>query len=53
MSGIYDTDTDMEKDSKFLTWIGKRKYRVIDLARYAQEREWAIDDAIEILIIKE
>lgn len=53
MANIYNGDTDFERDIKFDTWINRRKYRIITAGRYVQEREWAIDDGIEVLIIKE
>lgn len=53
MANIYHGDTDFERDIKFDTWINRRKYRIITGDRYVQEREWAIDDGIEVLIIKE
>lgn len=53
MSGIYNTDTDIEKDSKFSSWIGRRKYRVALQGDVAQAREKAIADGVEIFIIKE
>ena len=53
MANIYNGDTDCERDIKFDTWINRRKYRIITGDRYVQEREWAIDDGIEVLIIKE
>lgn len=53
MANIYNTDGDFERDIKFDAWINRRKYRIITADRYAQERDWAIDDGIEVLIIKE
>lgn len=53
MANIYTTDSDIERDLKFDTWIDRRKYRIVTADRYGQEREWAIDDGIEVLIIKE
>ena len=53
MSNIYHTDGELERDIKFDSWINRRKYRIITADRYAQERDWAIDDGIEVLIIKE
>jgi hypothetical protein len=53
LAGIYEGDSPMERDLKFSYWIKGRKYRIVASVRYAQEREWAIDDAVEILIIKE
>jgi hypothetical protein len=53
MADVYHDDSEIERDLKFDTWINRRKYRIITADRYAQEREWAIDDGIEVLIIKE
>jgi hypothetical protein len=53
MANIYTTDSDIERDFKFDAWIDRRKYRIITAREYAQERDWAIDDGIEVLIIKE
>jgi hypothetical protein len=53
MANIYTTDSDIERDFKFDSWIDRRKYRIITARDYAQERDWAINDGIEVLIIKE
>ena len=53
LANIYHTDGELEKDIKFDTWINRRKYRIITADRYAQERNWALADGIEVLIIKE
>lgn len=54
-AGIYDSDSEFEKDCKFLDWIGTRKHRCIEfnVASYSAELEKAAADGIEILIIKE
>jgi len=53
LAGIYDSDPPLESDMKFSYWIKGRKYRMVSSGRYAQERARAIDDAIEVLIIKD
>ena len=53
LAGIDVNDSALERDIKFDAWINRRKYRVVTVETYAQERDWAIDDGIEILIIKE
>jgi hypothetical protein len=53
LANIYATDGDLERDIKFDSWVDRRKYRIVTHKNYAQEREWAIDDGIEVLIIKE
>jgi len=53
MANIYQDDGDLERDFKFDAWIDRRKYRIVTVTQYFQEREWAITDGIEVLIIKE
>jgi hypothetical protein len=53
MANIYHDDGELERDFKFDAWVNRRKYRIITVRQYAQEREWAIDDGIEVLIIQE
>jgi hypothetical protein len=53
MANIYHNDGDLERDFKFDVWINHRKYRIVTVMQYFQEREWAIADGIEVLIIKE
>jgi predicted type IV restriction endonuclease len=53
MANIYSSDSDIERDFKFDTWINRRKYLIITARDYAQKRVYAIDDGIEVLIIKE
>ena len=53
MANIYTTDRDIERDLKFDTWIDRRKYRIITVRDYAREYEYAVNDGIEVLIIKE
>lgn len=53
MANIYQDDGDLERDFKFDAWIDRRKYRIVTVTQYFQEREWAIADGIEVLIIKE
>ena len=55
MAGVYDDDNDFVRDSKLMTWIGRRKHRCIqfDVMTYSAELEKAAADGIEVLIIKE
>jgi hypothetical protein len=53
MANIYQDDGDLERDFKFDAWINRRKYRIITVKQYLQERDWTISDDIEVLIIKE
>lgn len=53
IANIYQDDGDLERDFKFDAWINRRKYRIVTITQYFQEREWAIADGIEVLIIKE
>jgi len=54
-AGVYDSDSDFEKDCKLFAWIGRRKHRCIEFnaVSYSAELEQAVADGIEILIIKE
>lgn len=53
MANIYQDDSGLERDFKFDAWINRRKYRIITIKQYLQERNWAVSDDIEVLIIKE
>ena len=54
LSGVYDDDSDLVKDMKLRAWIDNRKYRVLSSSDdVEQTRLQAIDDAVEILIIKD
>ena len=55
LAGVYDSDSDFERDCKLGAWIGKRKHRclVFDVVTYSAELERAAADGIEVLIIKE
>jgi hypothetical protein len=53
IAGINHDDNELTLDIKFDTWVSRRKYRIITTGNYAQERNCAINDGIEILIIKE
>lgn len=55
LSGVYDTDSDFEKDCKLSAWIGRRKYRCIEynVVTHPEESDQARVDGIEVLIIKE
>ena len=55
LAGVYDSDSDFEKDCKLFAWIGKRKHRCIEFnaVSYSAQLEKAAADGIEILIIKE
>ena len=55
LAGVYESDSDFERDCKLSTWIGKRKHRCIkfDVVTYSAELERAAADGIEVLIIKE
>jgi hypothetical protein len=54
-AGVYDSDSDFERDCKLIGWIGNRKHRCIqfDEVIYSAELERAVADGIEVLIIKE
>jgi hypothetical protein len=54
-AGVYNADSDFERDSKLFSWLGRRKHRciVFDPATYSAELERAAADGIEVLIIKE
>lgn len=55
MSGVYDSDSELERDFKLMHWIGRRKHRCIQFnaVSYSAELEQAAADGIEVLIIKE
>lgn len=53
MSGIDTTDDAFLQEIKMQAWLGERKYRVIQALALDSQREKAIQDGIEILIIKE
>jgi len=53
LAGIYDQDSDLERDLKFECWINQRKYKIIAVDRYVQEREHCRENGVEVLIIKE
>ena len=55
LAGVYDSDSDFERDCKLGSWIGRRKHRclVFDIVTYSAELERAAADGIEVLIIKE
>ena len=53
LADMYEQDTDLERDLKFEHWIKKCKYRIISAEHLVQEREYAMNDNIEVLIIKE
>ena len=50
MAGIFDSDSELERDLKFSSWIDRRKYAIItvDQSQSGLER-----DGIEVLIIKD
>lgn len=50
LAGVYQGDSDMEADIKFMDWIKARKYRIVNAANYDRERQQAHDDGIEVLI---
>ena len=54
LSGVYDDDSDLVKDMKLRAWLGNRTSRAVDQSGDLEEaREQAINDAVEVLIIKE
>lgn len=53
LAGIYDQDSDLERDLKFECWINRRKYSIITGVSTEKQRKQAQDHGIEILIIKE
>jgi hypothetical protein len=53
MAAIYHGDRDLEQDIKFDSWIDRRKYRITTVKNLALERQRAMEDGIEVLIIKE
>jgi len=53
LAGIYDQDSALERDLKFECWINQRKYIIVTGIGAQQQREWAQENGIEILIIKE
>ena len=53
MAGIDYHDADFLRDIKFSSWLGDSKYRIVTADRYAQERDWAIEEGVEVLIIKD
>lgn len=55
MAGVDTGDSDFVCDQKIMTWIGRRKYRVIDAEpdNLQSQINGARADGIEILIIKE
>jgi hypothetical protein len=54
-AGVYNSDSDFERDCKLIGWIGRRKHRCIefDATTYSVELARAVADGIEVLIIKE
>ena len=51
-AGTNETDSEMERDMRFNSWIGNRKYRIIDASEYETQQPKAAADGIEVLIIK-
>lgn len=47
MAGVYTSDSDFERDVKFMHWIAGRKYVV------TSSSDTGVADDVEILIIKE
>ena len=47
MAGVYDSDSDFERDLKFMHWIAGRKYAV------TTDADSSVDPDVEILIKKE
>jgi len=54
MAGVDATDSDWVRDAKFSTWIGKRKWVLIDHGQdsYRSKVEQAKVDGVDVLIIK-
>ena len=52
-AGIGYGESDLETDMKFLSWIGNRSYRLIDVSNRDAQAPKAQADGIEILILKE
>jgi len=55
LAGVYDSDSDLERDLKLGSWIGKRSHRCVlrSSAAYSADLERARTDGIEVIIIKE
>ena len=55
LAGVYNDDSDFERDSKLNSWLDRRSHRCIqfDVVSYSAEQEQAAADGIEVLIIKE
>ena len=51
-AGTNEDDSGMERDMRFNSWIGNRKYRIIDAEDYTTQQPKAMADGIEVLIIK-
>ncbi len=50
IAGIYDNDTDFERDLKLSAWLDRRPFRCV---RSQQELAEARASAVEVIIIKE
>ena len=55
LAGVYQDDTDFEKDLKISAWLGYQKYRIIDHdpVNSTQQVADAARDGMQVLIIKE
>lgn len=53
-SGVYNSDSDFERDCKLMNWIGRQRHRCIllDHDLYESQVSQAQADGIEILIVK-
>lgn len=51
LAGIDSSDSDFERDIKFLQWVGSRKYQIID--PITNQSSDSVGLEVEILIIKE
>jgi len=53
-SGVYNSDSDFEKDCKLMSWIGRRRHRCIlfDHDLYESQIASARADGIELVIVK-
>lgn len=50
MAGVYNDDSDLERDLKFAAWVNRQNWRCV---RTQQELEQARVDGVEIIIKKE
>ena len=49
MAGVYDSDSELERDLKFSAWVGRENWRCVDSP---EELLKAREDGVEIIIKK-